>query len=60
MFMGCCSMICCNIVQGLEFMLKRERQRDALDRGLLHLDPCWIQLITESGYVFYINRCGHA
>lgn len=43
-------------LQGLAFMLAREQKREALDRGLLQLDPFWVQLVTKSGYIFYINR----
>lgn len=37
-------------------MVDREQQGDAVGRGILHLDPEWVQLVSEDGYVFYINR----
>ncbi len=37
-------------------MLARERHRDAVGRGLLHLHPSWVQLVTTTGYVFYMHR----
>lgn len=37
-------------------MLDRERRGDALGRGVLHLHPAWLQLVTASGFVFYVHR----
>jgi SNF2-related domain len=43
-------------LSGLQWMLDREQKGDARDRGLLALHPAWMQLISESGRVFYIHR----
>ncbi len=58
-----CACVCVCLVshahstwQGLAYMLAREQKRDALDHGLLQLHPYWLQLVTKSGYVFYLNR----
>jgi E3 ubiquitin-protein ligase SHPRH len=48
-------MLC--LMQGLEWMLRRERKNDALGRGLLSLHPLWLQLITRSGEALYVQRC---
>lgn len=45
------------VSQGLHWMVEREQKRDALGRGILHLHPVWVQLVTQSGYTFYVNRC---
>lgn len=34
----------------------RERSGDAVSRGQLRLHPGWLQLITSTGFVFYIHR----
>lgn len=41
--------------QGLEWMLRREQQGDAVGRGLVKLHPFWLQLVTAQGRVFYIT-----
>jgi hypothetical protein len=43
-------------LQGLEWMLRRERRGDALGRGLLQLHPMWLSFATEEGFVFYLHR----
>ncbi len=37
-------------------MLARERQSDAVGRGVLHLHPSWLQLVTRSGLVLYVHK----
>ena len=41
--------------QGLEWMLRREQQGDAVGRSLLRLAPGWAQLVTEEGHVLYLE-----
>ena len=44
-------------VQGLEWMLRRERKGEALGRSLLRLHPAWIQIIlVSSGLVLYLHK----
>lgn len=43
-------------LQGLQWMLGRERDGDAVGRGVVHLDPQHVQLVTESGHVMYVHR----
>lgn len=47
-------------LQGLAWMMGREAHGDAVGRGLLHLHPSWVQLVTASGFVMYVHRCGFA
>ncbi|KAL0028145.1 hypothetical protein WJX77_009970 [Trebouxia sp. C0004] len=43
-------------LQGLYWMLARERQGDALGRGQLHLHPEWMQLLTADKQLVHYNR----
>eukprot|EP00887_Chlorella_sp_A99_P005493 scaffold1.g5493.t1 len=43
-------------LQGLQWMLDRERQGDALGRGHAHLHPGWLQLVTSNGQLLYLYR----
>lgn len=43
-------------LSGLKWMLDREQMGDAQNRGHLALHPAWVQLISQSGHVFYIHR----
>lgn len=43
-------------LQGLEWMLRRERDGDALGRSLLALHPAWLQLVTACGTLLYVHR----
>jgi hypothetical protein len=47
-------------VQGLEWMLRRERVGDATGHGILRLHPMWLSFVAQSGFLFYIHRCGSA
>ena len=42
----------CHPVQGLEWMLRREQNGDALGRSLLRLHPSWTQFVTQEGHVY--------
>jgi hypothetical protein len=47
--------------QALAWMRGRELHSDALGRGVLHLHPAWVQLVTENGTVIYVEtwvECG--
>lgn len=44
------------LLQGLAWMLSRERRGDALGRGLLLLHPDYLQLVNEQGWTFYLHR----
>ena len=43
-------------LQGLRWMLDRERRGDAAGRGHAHLHPAWLQLVTPDGQLLYIHR----
>lgn len=44
-------------LQGLQWMLDRERKEDACNRGVVSLHPAWTQLISADGKeVLYVNR----
>ncbi len=43
-------------LQGLNWMLRREREGEALGRSLLQLHPAWVQLVTRDGFIFYVHR----
>lgn len=43
-------------LQGLQWLLQRERKKDALGRGLLALHPEWVQLVARGGEVMYVQR----
>jgi hypothetical protein len=49
------SRTCTILLQGVDWMIKRE-SGNMNGRGFLHLHPCWVQLVTLQGLVFYVNR----
>ncbi|KAG7672032.1 putative DNA repair protein RAD5A [Nannochloris sp. 'desiccata'] len=46
-------------LSGLKWMLDREQMGDARDRGHLALHPAWMQLVSQSGHIFYLHRIKH-
>ncbi|KAK9915395.1 hypothetical protein WJX75_008587 [Coccomyxa subellipsoidea] len=42
-------------LQGLRWMVTRERNGDAVGRGHLHLHPAWLQLLTADGQLIYVH-----
>ena len=58
----CCAVLCTShtpltshLLQGVQWMISRETGEPA-GRGFLHLHPCWLQLVTMEGLIFYVNR----
>ena len=43
-------------LQGLAWMLGRERRGDAVGRGCLHLHPAWSQLLAADGSPLYVHN----
>jgi hypothetical protein len=43
------------LLQGLEWMLRREMRSDAAGRGLLALHPQWLQLVAAGGEVLHVS-----
>ena len=43
-------------LEGLEWMLRRERLGNANGQGVLQLHPNWLQLVTCSGHILYLSR----
>ncbi|KAK9861722.1 hypothetical protein WJX84_002580 [Apatococcus fuscideae] len=42
-------------LQGLQWMLNRERLGDTLGRAMATLHPCWLQLQSADGHCFYVH-----
>ena len=43
-------------LQGLQWMLRRERLGEATGRSLIRLSPFWRQFVTSDGFVFYLRH----